>query len=112
MKDMEAHLEKPRADAAECALISNLATDMQKRELFARLSEHLQVLASEVERAIAAKMLAENRKAAAISGGTRLEPRRHVRVEQLGASEWKTCCWREGFNPDQITAVTRDGPSA
>jgi len=55
MKDMTAHLEKPRVDAAECRLISDLATDPQKRELFARLAEHLGVLASEVERAIAAK---------------------------------------------------------
>jgi hypothetical protein len=55
MKDMQAHLEKLRSDAAECALISNLATEPEKRELFARLAEHLAVLASEVERAIASK---------------------------------------------------------
>jgi hypothetical protein len=53
MKDMLAHLEKLRCDAAECALISNLATNPEKKELFARLAEHLTVLASEVERAIA-----------------------------------------------------------
>ena len=53
MKDMQAHLEKLRSDAAECGLISNLATNQEKRELFARLAEHLTVLASEVERAIA-----------------------------------------------------------
>ncbi|HTO68159.1 MAG TPA: hypothetical protein VMM15_43635 [Bradyrhizobium sp.] len=52
MKDMEVHLEKLLNDAEECALISKLATDMAKRELFARLSEHLKMLASEVERAI------------------------------------------------------------
>jgi Domain of unknown function (DUF6894) len=55
MKDMTAHLEKLRVDAAECRLISDLATDPQKRELSARLAEHLGVLASEVERAIAAR---------------------------------------------------------
>jgi hypothetical protein len=54
MKDMKAHLEKLRVEAAECALIRDLATDPKKRELFTRLAEHLQVLASEVERAIAA----------------------------------------------------------
>jgi hypothetical protein len=32
MKDMEAHLEKLRADAAECALIRDLATDLARRE--------------------------------------------------------------------------------
>jgi hypothetical protein len=56
MEDMTAHLEKLRIDAEDCALISKLATDLQKRELFARLAEHLGLLASEVERAIAAKM--------------------------------------------------------
>jgi hypothetical protein len=29
MKDMEAHLEKLRRDAAECAIISDLATDLR-----------------------------------------------------------------------------------
>jgi hypothetical protein len=52
MKDMRAHLEKLRSDAEECAFISKLATSEQKKALFARLAEHLMVLASEVERAI------------------------------------------------------------
>jgi hypothetical protein len=56
MKDMKVHLEKLRADAAECALIRDLATDPQKRALFTRLAEHLATLASEVEAAIAAKI--------------------------------------------------------
>ena len=60
MKDMMAHLEKLRIDAEDCALISKLATDMQKRELFARLAEHLSLLASEVERAMATKMAGGN----------------------------------------------------
>jgi hypothetical protein len=55
MKDMKTQLENLRADAAECALIRDLATDPKKRELFTRLAEHLQVLASEVERAIGAR---------------------------------------------------------
>jgi hypothetical protein len=38
MKDMRAQLEKLQTDAAECAMISGLATDKAKRELFARLS--------------------------------------------------------------------------
>jgi hypothetical protein len=38
------------------ALVSKLATDMQKRELFAKLAEHLGLLASVVERAMEAKM--------------------------------------------------------
>jgi hypothetical protein len=55
MKGMQTHMEKLLADAEECALIGKLATDAQKRELFARLAAHLRVLAGEVERAIAAK---------------------------------------------------------
>ena len=53
MKDMQSQLEKLRTDAAECALIRDLATDPKKRELFTKLADHLSVLASEVERAIA-----------------------------------------------------------
>ncbi|MFL5240027.1 MAG: hypothetical protein ACJ8EL_21015 [Rhizomicrobium sp.] len=56
MEDMRAHLEKLRADAAECTLISDLATDFKKRELFARLAQRLDVLASELERAIADRL--------------------------------------------------------
>jgi hypothetical protein len=56
MQDMKAHLEKLRTDAAECALIRDLATDPQKRELFTRLAEHLAALAREVEAAITTKL--------------------------------------------------------
>ncbi len=55
MQDMIAHLEKLRREAAECLMISDLATDVDKRELFARLAAHHRVLASAVERAIAKK---------------------------------------------------------
>ncbi|KRR14659.1 hypothetical protein CQ12_11055 [Bradyrhizobium jicamae] len=57
MKDMQASLEKLRADAAEAALIRDLATDSHKRELFTRLADHLARLAVEVERAIATSPL-------------------------------------------------------
>lgn len=55
MRDMQKHLEGLRTAAAECRLISALATGLQKRELFARLADHLNVLAAEVERAIGAR---------------------------------------------------------
>jgi hypothetical protein len=55
MQDYLAHLEKLRADAAECALIRDLATDPAKRELFDRLSVHLKTLADQVEMAMLAK---------------------------------------------------------
>ncbi|MBR0822425.1 hypothetical protein [Bradyrhizobium liaoningense] len=54
MKDMQAQLEKLRTDAAECALIRDLASEPKKRDLFTKLTEHLTILADEVERAIAA----------------------------------------------------------
>ena len=49
MQDYLTHLEKLRKDAAECRLISDLATDTAKRELFDRLASHLIVLADQVE---------------------------------------------------------------
>ena len=59
MKDMQASLEKLRTDAAEAALIRDLATDIHKRELFARIADHLAMLAAEVERAIATRRAEE-----------------------------------------------------
>jgi hypothetical protein len=49
MKDYRASIEKLRKDAAEAALIADLATDPVKREMFNRLHEHLNRLADEVE---------------------------------------------------------------
>jgi hypothetical protein len=48
---MRAHVEKLRAQLAECELIRDLATDPRKRELFARLAEHLKVVVTEFEEA-------------------------------------------------------------
>ena len=53
MKDLRASLETLRANAAEASLIRDLATDFNKRELYARLAEHLRTLADEVEAALA-----------------------------------------------------------
>ena len=44
MKDNQAQLEKLRSDAAECALIRDLAADGAKRDLFDRLATHLACL--------------------------------------------------------------------
>jgi hypothetical protein len=49
MKDMRAHLEKLRAQTAECETIRDLATDLEKRELFARLALHFKTLAGKIE---------------------------------------------------------------
>jgi hypothetical protein len=52
---MQESLDQLRADAADLTMMSVLATDAQKREQYARLAEHLDVLAKEIARAIAAK---------------------------------------------------------
>jgi hypothetical protein len=59
MIDMQASLEKLRVDAAEAALIRDLATDTAKRELFARLALHFATLATEIEQAIATRLANE-----------------------------------------------------
>ena len=52
MKNYRASLEQFRKDAAEAALIRDLATDEAKRDMFDRLHQHLNRLADEVEQAI------------------------------------------------------------
>jgi hypothetical protein len=53
MKDYRASLEKLRREAAECALIRDLATDdPAKRDMFERLHLHLGRLADDVETAM------------------------------------------------------------
>jgi hypothetical protein len=52
MKDYRASLAKLREDAAECALIRDLATDRAKRDMFDRLHQHLSRLADEIETAM------------------------------------------------------------
>ena len=56
MKNMQESLDKLRSDAANFSMMSVLATDVQQREYFARLADHLNVLASEIARAIAGKV--------------------------------------------------------
>ena len=55
MKDYQASLEKLREDAAEAALIRDLATDETKRDMFDRLQKHLNRLADEVEQVMASR---------------------------------------------------------
>jgi hypothetical protein len=52
VKDYQTSLEKLRSDAAEAALIRDLATDTAKREMFDRLARHLDQLADDIERAM------------------------------------------------------------
>ena len=69
--DMQIRYEKLLADAAECATLRDRATDAEKRELFARLSDHLSVLASLMERAVG---LQKARTMQAPLGGSMPEP--------------------------------------
>jgi hypothetical protein len=52
MKNYRASLEQFRKDAAEAALIRDLATDEAKRDMLDRLHQHLNRLADEVEQAM------------------------------------------------------------
>jgi hypothetical protein len=61
MKDYQTSLEHLRKEAVETRLIADIATDKSKRETFAKLADHLKALADEVERAMAAKEIEEDR---------------------------------------------------
>ncbi|MDA9463239.1 hypothetical protein [Bradyrhizobium sp. CCBAU 53415] len=52
MQDYLAQIEKLRKDAAEAALIRDLATDPHKRTIFDRIASHLTMLADQVEMAM------------------------------------------------------------
>jgi hypothetical protein len=52
MKDYRASIEKLRKDAAEAALIRDLATDHAKRDIYDNLHKHFNRLADEVEQAM------------------------------------------------------------
>ena len=54
MTDIQTHLSKIRSDAAECILLSGLATDDARREMFVKTAQHLNLLAFEIEKTIAA----------------------------------------------------------
>jgi hypothetical protein len=55
LEDMQTHLEQLQTQVADCELIRDLTTDRAERDLFQKFSEHFRVLATEVERAIAAR---------------------------------------------------------
>jgi hypothetical protein len=61
MLDMQAAFEKLQKDAVDCGLISQRATDAEKKELFGRIAQHLAMLASELESAIEAKRAGSHR---------------------------------------------------
>ena len=52
MKDYQASLEKLCRDAAEAALVRDLATDRTKREMYDRPHQYFNRLADEVEQAM------------------------------------------------------------
>jgi hypothetical protein len=52
VQDYKAAIAKLRSDAAEAALIRDLATEQTKRDMFDKLQKHLTRLADEVEQAM------------------------------------------------------------
>jgi hypothetical protein len=52
MKYLMETLQKLRADAEDCDLISKLATDPAKREIFAKLASQLRLAATDIEQAM------------------------------------------------------------
>jgi anaerobic glycerol-3-phosphate dehydrogenase len=59
MKDTQEWAEKLRREAEECRLISKLATNLEKREVFTRLAETIDRQADELEAVIASGNLPE-----------------------------------------------------
>jgi ribosome recycling factor len=55
MKDYRASIDKLRRDAAEAALIRDLATDHAKRAMYDNLHKHFNRLADEVEQTLKLK---------------------------------------------------------
>ena len=55
MQDLQAKLEKFLLEAEDCALISKLSSDPQKRARFAKLALQLRVMVREVEADIKAQ---------------------------------------------------------
>jgi uncharacterized protein YdcH (DUF465 family) len=59
VKGYQASLEKLRSDAADAALIRDLATEAAKRDMFDRLAKHLNQLADDIERAMNASKVSQ-----------------------------------------------------
>jgi hypothetical protein len=55
MQDLREKLEKLLLEAEDCDLISRLATDRQKRELFKKLATDLRGMARDIEAVIAGR---------------------------------------------------------
>jgi hypothetical protein len=53
MSDIQTQLEKLRREAAECLVLSNLAKEPEKQQLFARVAEHITGLAAAVQNELA-----------------------------------------------------------
>ena len=55
MHDLKAQLEKLVADAAECEIIANLATDKDKREAFRSLAVQYRKMADAIREVISSR---------------------------------------------------------
>jgi hypothetical protein len=55
MQDLKTRYEKVLADAAECELIRDLATDTAKREMFGSLAQQYRQMAEALKREISSR---------------------------------------------------------
>jgi hypothetical protein len=53
MQDFKARQEKLLKEAAECDLVANLTTDVEKRALFEKLARDYREMAGDIEKIIA-----------------------------------------------------------
>lgn len=60
MDDLKSKFDKLLAEATDCDMIGNLATDRAKRELFRKLASDLRRMAQDVEALIAVKSKADS----------------------------------------------------
>ena len=64
MQDLHSKLERLLLDAEDCELIAKLATDINKRAFFAKLSVQLKATARDIEAITAARARIDNGDAA------------------------------------------------
>jgi hypothetical protein len=57
MESMEIQLERLRTEAEDCDILSHMASDAKKRELFKRLAKDLRRLAADIETVVEARKL-------------------------------------------------------
>ncbi len=60
MEDLKSKFDKLLAEAVDCDMIGNLATDKAKRDLFRKLASDLRMMARDIEALIVVKSKADS----------------------------------------------------